>query len=226
GRGPFAENYTRRGIEWQAPGVSTIQYLARHGVMDTRPLLAHCVRVDERDVETMRDAGAGVAHCPKSNAKLGHGHAPFSAFLKTGLRVGIGSDSVASNNLCDLLEEARSAALFARAFDASPNTVGRLGARKVLRAATLGGAQALWMDNKVGALAEGFQADLAVVSLGGAHQRPVYDPADALVFASSGRDVLLTMVAGKEVYSGGRVLTVDEEDLRARVEEIGRKLRS
>ena len=68
------------------------------------------------------------------------------------------------------------------------------------------------------------QADLAIVALDGAHQLPVYDPAAALIFASSGRDVLMTMVAGREVFRDGRVTTVDEEHLRARMKEIARKL--
>jgi cytosine/adenosine deaminase-related metal-dependent hydrolase len=222
GLGPFAEGLARRGIEWRARGVSTVRYLKEVGVLRARPLLAHCIRVDESDVETIREAGAKVAHCPKSNAKLGHGHAPFSAFVEQGLTVGLGSDSVAGNNTCDMLEEARFAALMSRA--AAP----QLGSERmttcddVLFAATLGGARALGLDGQTGSLAEGLQADLAVVGLGGAHQLPVYNPAHTLVFASSGRDVLLTVIAGREVFRDGRVTTVDEERLRARIKEIAK----
>ncbi|MFZ0747945.1 MAG: amidohydrolase family protein, partial [Pyrinomonadaceae bacterium] len=73
GTGPFAEGLRARGIDWQGQGLSTIEYLARHGVLETRPLLAHCITVNDADIETIRSAGAGVAHCPKSNAKLRHG---------------------------------------------------------------------------------------------------------------------------------------------------------
>jgi cytosine/adenosine deaminase-related metal-dependent hydrolase len=218
--GPFAERHAARGIEWRARGVSTIQYLKEVGVLRARPLLAHCIRVDEADIETIKETGAAIAHCPKSNAKLGHGHAPFAAFVERGLTVGLGSDSVASNNTCDMLEEARFAALMSRA-DAQ-----RLGSEPmtdcddVLFAATLGGARALGLEDQTGALAEGLQADLAVVSLDGVHQLPVHDPARTLIFASSGRDVLLTVVAGREVFRDGRVQTVDEERLRARMREI------
>src|SRR5215212_4866787 len=76
GCGAFAEGLARRAIEWKAPGVSTIQYLKQAGVLDVKPLLAHCIRVDDRDVETLRETGARVEHCPKSNAKLGHGRGP------------------------------------------------------------------------------------------------------------------------------------------------------
>jgi cytosine/adenosine deaminase-related metal-dependent hydrolase len=224
GRGVFAESFARRGIEWNAPGVSTVQYLKRHGVLNARPLLAHCIRVDEEDIETLRDADARVAHCPKSNAKLGHGRAPFAAFLKHDLKVGLGSDSVASNNLCDLFEEARFAVLLARAGGDRLEEQRMISAFDALRAATMGGAQALGLENQIGALEAGMQADLAVVSLKGAHQQPLHDLAAALVFASSGRDVRMTMVAGREVCRDGRMLTVDEERLRARLSEIKRAM--
>ncbi len=114
GRGPFAEGLRSRGIEWRASGVSTIQYLHDRGMLQTRPLLAHCIYVDDADLDTLRQARTRVAHCPKSNAKLGHGVAPFRRMIEKGLAVGLGSDSVASNNTCDLLEEARFALLLAR----------------------------------------------------------------------------------------------------------------
>lgn len=207
GCGAFAEGLARRDIEWKAPGVSTIQYLKQLGVLDVSPLLAHCIRVDGRDIETLRDTGAKVAHCPKSNAKLGHGRAPFAKFLEAGVSVGLGSDSVASNNTCDILEEARFAKLIARAGGANVT------AEEALRVATFGGQ-----------LIEGAQADLAVVSLTGVHQLPSYDPIATLIFASSGRDVILTVIAGREVYRNGRVSNVDEDRLRARILEISRRL--
>jgi 5-methylthioadenosine/S-adenosylhomocysteine deaminase len=194
GCGAFAEGLARREIEWKAPGVSTIQYLKEVGLLDVQPLLAHCIRVDERDIETLRDSGSQVAHCPKSNAKLGHGRAPLAKFLRAGIAVGFGSDSVASNNTCDMLEEARFAALTARAGGV------HVTASDALRAATFGGG-----------LSEGAPADLAVVSLTGVHQLPSYDPIATMIFASSGRDVILTVVAGREVYGNGRVSTVDED---------------
>lgn len=207
GCGVFAEGLMRRSIEWKAPGLSTIQYLKQLGVLDTQPLLAHCIRVDDTDIETLRETGARVAHCPKSNAKLGHGRAPFAKFIDAGVVVGLGSDSVASNNTCDILEEARFAVLMARAGGAD------VSAATGFTAATFGGV-----------LAEGSQADFAVVSLSGAHQLPNYDPLATLIFASSGRDVLLTVIAGREVYRDGRVTGVDEDRLRARVQEIAEKL--
>jgi 5-methylthioadenosine/S-adenosylhomocysteine deaminase len=207
GCGAFAEGLARRAIEWKAPGVSTIQYLKQVGVLDVKPLLAHCIRVDDVDIEILRETESKVAHCPKSNAKLGHGRAPFARFLESGVAVGFGSDSVASNNTCDILEEARFATLMARAGG------GFVPGADALRVATFGRG-----------LSEGALADLAAVSLTGMHQLPSYDPIATLIFASSGRDVILTVVAGREVYCNGRVSNVDEDRLRARILEISHRL--
>ena len=222
GRGAFAESLAARGIEWPSPRMSPIQYLSTRGVLSARTLLAHCVRVDAADIETIREARASVAHCPKSNLKLGHGRAPFARMSK--LKRGFGSDSVASNNTCDLLEEARFATLLARLRHPNESSDELYTAEHALADATQGGALALGYEGRTGALTTGTEADLAVVRLDGAHQTPVHDPARALIFSSSARDVMLTMVAGREVYRDGRVTTVDEERLRARMTEIREKV--
>ncbi len=114
--------------------------------------------------------------------------------------------------------------LLARSGVADKNRAANVSASDVLQLATRGGAQALGIPEQIGALQEGLQADFAIVSLGGAHQVPVYDPVGALIFSSNARDVVLTVVAGREVYRAERVTTVDEDRLRARMKEIGQKL--
>jgi 5-methylthioadenosine/S-adenosylhomocysteine deaminase len=241
GTGAFAEGLRQRNIDWKAPGISTIQYLAEHGVMETEPLLAHCITIDDEDIETIHRARASVAHCPKSNAKLRHGRAPLLKFLARDLKVGIGSDSVASNNTCDILEEARFALLSARA--AAPGSgrtmregvldIGALAdapatspisADQMLLAATLGGARALGLDDQIGALKEGMQADLTVIGLDGSHQQPMTNPVDALIFSSSGRDVRMTMVAGKEVFRDGKVVAADQLALTSQLASVRQKI--
>jgi cytosine/adenosine deaminase-related metal-dependent hydrolase len=235
GRGAFAEGLKARGIQWRAPGISTVKYLARHGILETKPLLAHCLNVDDSDLELIQQHGAGIAHCPKSNAKLGHGRAPLAQFLAHEIKVGMGTDSVASNNTCDIIEEARFATLLSRldqdtglrqavARRSGRAHISGISAEDALFAATLGGARALGLDGQIGALAEGMQADLVAVGLDGAHQLPVGNPADALVFSSSGRDVLMTMVAGKEIYRDGTVHTLDEHGFQSLLAQTATKL--
>src|SRR6185503_15328923 len=149
GQGPFAEGLRSRGIDWRAPGVSTIQYLYDVGVLETKPLLAHCIHVDEADLETIKQTETRVAHCPKSNAKLGHGIAPFGKMIDKRIDVGLGSDSVASNNTCDLLEEAHFALLLARSQVAVGGHRNRdLNCDDILHAATSGGAHSLGLAGK------------------------------------------------------------------------------
>lgn len=199
GDGFFTDIYDKFDVEWQSPMCTPVEYLERLGVLAARPLLAHCVLVTDSDIDRIAGNGATIAHCPKSNAKFGHGVAPFEKMLDAGIAVGLGSDSVASNNLCDLLEESRFGALAAR------NRPGRsrlISAREALEAATLGGARALGLGHLIGSLEAGKQADIAVISLDHEAQQPVNDIHAALVFSSSGRDVLRTLVAGRIVYDG------------------------
>jgi len=224
GSGLFADNLSSRDISWHAPRCSAVAYLRQTGILDCRPLLAHCIRVDENDLEILHATESKVAHCPKSNAKLGHGSAPFARFLDRGITVGLGSDSVASNNTCDILEEARFATLLSRAKEAAEGRHRIAGTDDVLAAATTGGARCLGRSDQIGELREGLQADLTVISLKGTHQLPVYDPVTSAIFTSSGRDVALTVIAGREVFRDGKVIDVDEERLKARIVEIARKL--
>jgi 5-methylthioadenosine/S-adenosylhomocysteine deaminase len=222
GTGFFAALYQKFGHEWQTPGVSTIEYFKRIGVLQTAPLLAHCVTVSEKDIETIGATGTRIAHCPKSNAKFGHGIAPFEKFLDRKIKVGLGSDSVASNNTCDILEESRFAALLARA---RADKKRLLTAKEILEAATLGGARALNLETEIGTLDAGKQADLIVISLEAAAQQPVHDVYSAILFASTARDVRLTMIAGREVYRNGDAQTVDENELGFEMKRITRKMK-
>ena len=198
GEGFFIEFYKKLAFEWEVPRCSSIEFLSRAGVLAAKPLLAHCVTASDADIKLIAGTDSRIAHCPKSNAKFGHGYAPLERFLNAGVAVGLGSDSVASNNVCDMLEESRFAALAAR------NRPGRerfISAREVLELATLGGAKALALEDKIGTLEAGKHADIAVVSLTSPAQMPVTDVEAALVFSSNSRDVMMTMVNGIVVHS-------------------------
>jgi len=222
GTGFFTTVYERFGVDWQSPHCSSIEFLSDTGILETQPLLAHCITVTDSDIRLIADTGTSVAHCPKSNAKFGHGYAPFERLVDAGIPVGLGSDSVASNNVCDILEEARFAAFAARSRADRSRFVS---AAQALEAATIGGAKALRMDDKIGSLEPGKQADIAVVSLANIAQQPVSDIHAALVFSSNARDVRMTIVAGRELYRDDIVRSVDEVQIHARLGEIGEKLR-
>lgn len=200
--GDFADALRTRDIPVSPRAGTTIQLMERSGVLRATPLLIHCVRVDGADIALMAERGATVAHCPASNAKLGHGTAPLQEMLDAGIAVGLGTDSVASNNRMDLLDEARLGVFMARARQGSWSAVP---AAQALELATLGGARALGIDAVVGSLEPGKAADLAAFPLDGLHVAPVQDPASALVFAGSGRGARLVTVAGRELVRDGRL---------------------
>lgn len=212
--GGWAEAHRARGIPVVIRGGSPIAMLERNHVLDARPLLIHCVRAQPNDVASIAKHDCAVAHCPASNAKLGHGIAPLSELLDAGARVGLGSDSVASNNRMDLLDEARLAILMQRA------RVGRydaVSAAKALELATLGGARALNLDDEIGSLDVGKAADLAAFPLNQPRSAPVYDPITALIFAGSGLAASFVTVAGRVMVKDSKLVadsarTVNIED--------------
>jgi len=220
GAGAFAEGLRARGISVAPRARSPIQLLASLGVLDARPLLIHCVRVDDDDLAAIVAARCSVAHCPASNAKLGHGIAPLSALLAARIAVGLGSDSMASNNRMDLLEEAR-LAVFLQRVDRGPSS--GLSAPAALALATLGGAAAVGLDQEVGSLEVGKAADLAAFDLRG--RGPTLDPESAAVFALAGSCASFTAVAGRPLVRGGR-LVHSEPSLDASIQVIADTLRA
>jgi cytosine/adenosine deaminase-related metal-dependent hydrolase len=216
--GPFADALRGRSISVDARARSPVELLERAGVLGPRTLLIHCVQVDSADISTIAAAGCGVAHCPVSNAKFGHGIAPLLEFLEAGIAVGIGSDSVASNNRMDLLEEARAAVLLQRVRSGRADA---LGARAALRLVTLGGAEALGFAARVGSLEPGKEADLAAFSL--ADTAPLGDPESALIYSLYQRNAVFVAVAGKVLVDDSAVMH-ETPGLRQRVVEAGEAL--
>jgi cytosine/adenosine deaminase-related metal-dependent hydrolase len=221
GTGSLAARLSVRGIATPVRARSPIALLESAGALGPDTLLIHCVHVDDRDVSAMADRGCAVAHCPVSNAKLGHGIAPLTEMLAAGLTIGLGSDSVASNNRMHMLEEARTAVLQQRARQRSPDAVP---AWQALELATIGGARALRLDDRVGTLERGKDADFAVFDLGAA-ALPVGDPVAAAIFSLGGATARFVAVAGKPLVRDGRLLRADE-DVAQRVAAAGRALRA
>ncbi|MBL0169248.1 MAG: amidohydrolase family protein [Gemmatimonadaceae bacterium] len=223
GQGPFADALRARGIAVAPQARSPIALLDACGILACEPLLIHAIRVDDDDIARLADRGARVVHCPISNLKLGHGVAPLAQFRAAGIAVGLGTDSVASNDRMDLLGEARQAALLHSMRSGIPDA---LSAQDALHLATLGGARALGLADRIGSLEVGKEADLAAFSLAPADARPVHDPAVTLVHVLAGASTAtLVVVAGRERVRHGTVIDADSSR-HARIEALGARLRA
>ncbi len=194
-RGPFADDLRSRGIAVEPKGTTTVGWLERAGYLALRPLLIHCVTAGPDDFARAARAGATVVHCPWSNAMLGHGRADLAAMRRSGLAVGLGTDSVTTGGGHNLFAVARQAAL---GLD-----VGRaLAPRELLRLLTKGGAEALGIAD-AGTLEVGSWGDLTAVRLD-APPSVAADPEEAVAWCATPADVVFTAVAGRVVYRKGR----------------------
>jgi cytosine/adenosine deaminase-related metal-dependent hydrolase len=214
GTGAFADALRARGFDVTPRARTPVSLLENLGILDLSPLLIHCVRVDDRDIASIARTRSPVAHCPASNAKLGHGVAPLVDLRRAGITVGLGSDSMASNNRMDILEEARLALLMARARSGS---VDAPSATEVVELATAGGARAIGISDVVGTLEVGKQADLAAFSIDGVS--PTNDPIMAAIHSVSGSRARFVCVAGRVLLRDG-ALVAPREGLSARMEAL------
>lgn len=201
-------------------GATPLGVLAENGILDLPVTAAHCVYMEKGDFELAAQRGVRVVHCPGSNMKLGSGIAPLPEMLATGLIVGLGTDSAASNNKLDLWEEMRLASLIHKA-NTQDATV--IPAATALKMATCHGAAALHLD-KVGRLSPGWVADLILVNTEGLYWQPPSNPQASIVYAGGRNDVSLVMVDGCIVYDQGELLTIDEDEVIYHVKKSAYRL--
>ncbi len=220
GSGPFADSWRARGIPVAPRASSPIALLRATGVLESKPLLIHCVHLTSDDIEDLVRNGCAMAHCPAANAKLSHGIAPVAQLLlrDRAVSIGLGTDSVASNNRMHILDEARLAVLMGRAAHG-----GVIDADRALEMATLGGAAALGLKTEIGSLEPGKSADLAAFHVELERDEPIFDPATALVFGAGGRRALMVAVDGVELVREGSLVTSLEADIAA-MRESGARL--
>ncbi|MHB8051265.1 MAG: amidohydrolase family protein [Coriobacteriia bacterium] len=208
---------------WMPTGVSPVRYVYQWGILDLPNVLAvHCVHVDADDVAVLARTDVAVAYCARCNAKLGMGTAPLGDFLQKGLRVGIGTDSPASNSTMDFFAEMRTGLLVQRSLRGEK---GFFTAEEFIRLSTLDGARALKMEDEIGSLEQGKRADIIAVDLSHSYQLPTENPYGAVVHTSNQEDVLLTMVEGRVLLDRGRFLTTNSEGMREHLQEIRARIR-
>ncbi len=204
-------------------GVRPVEFCRRAGILGPGTTIAHGVDLEPEEQDLLAEKGVKISHNPKSNMKLASGVAPVPSMLARGLSIGLGTDGAASNNALNMFSEMNVCALLHKAHTLDPTV---LPAGQVLDMATLHGAKALHRhDDGAGSLVPGAPADLAALDLTSLSLAPVHNPLSHLVYAASGHEVRLTMVAGKVLYKDGAFATLRPEDLRAEAQDIAGYLR-
>jgi len=194
-------------------GTSTVQYLARIGVLGPDLLGAHCVWLDHADIQTLAHYGVGCSYNPSSNMKSAAGLMPAPEMLAAGIAVGIGSDGAASNNNQDMFREMDLAAKLQKFSRMDPTA---LPAEETVAMATITGARALHIDNVTGSLEAGKKADIIVVDTTAPHATPMYNVYAQIVYALHDSDVRTTIINGQLVMEDRKLLTLDEPAILAK----------
>lgn len=202
-------------------GMTPAAYLYQAGLFDVPTTAAHCVWLEESDLDLLRDKQVTIATCPASNLKLASGICPVAHYLEHGISVALGTDGVASNNNLDAFSDMKLMAMLSKAKAADPTV---LPSRQALYIATRAGALAQGRPD-CGLLAVGNKADLIVVDLNGKpHQNPMHDIPSNLVYATLGSDVCMTMVDGAVLYRDGTYTTLDLESVIADANRAARSI--
>jgi len=197
----------------QTHAMSPLARLDRLGATGSNFIAVHAVHLLDSDIDLLATQGCQVVHCPTSNLKLASGLAPVSGLLSRGINVALGSDGAASNNRLDVFAEMRLASLVAKV---AAGDAAALPATRALHMATLGGALALGLEQAIGSLRPGKQADAIGVNLASFQHLPCYDPRSHLVHVASRDQVSDVWIAGQRLVQGGVLTALDGADLAAR----------
>ena len=204
-----SENREEIAMVRQMTGLGNIEYLHQVGLTGRDVVLAHCVHLNQNEIEILATTQTQVAHCPSSNLKLASGIAPVVSLLENGINVSLGADGAPCNNRLDMFTEMRTATLLQKSVH-GPRT---LPARQILRMATIGGARAIGLADQIGSLEIGKQADLQILDLEMIHTLPHPDPISTIVFAAQPQNVETVIIDGRIVMRDRRLLTLNEATL-------------
>ncbi|NII75628.1 5-methylthioadenosine/S-adenosylhomocysteine deaminase [Dyella sp. SG562] len=199
--------------EKQKSGLRPFQRLQQLGLVNDRLIAVHMTQLTEGEIAACAEAGVSVVHCPESNLKLASGFCPAEQLRRAGVNVAIGTDGCASNNDLDMFGEMRTAAMLAKAVS---NDAAAFDAAYALRAATLNGARAMGLEDRIGSIEAGKQADLTAVRLSDLETQPLFHVASQLVYATGRHQVTDVWIAGRRKLAGRVLVDMDVDGIRAR----------
>lgn len=198
-------------------GKKPVRHLLDLGVLDHQTIAVHCNWLSPEDMSIFADLGVSVSHNPVSSMKLAAGVAPIPQMLEKGITIGLGTDGAASNNALDMFREMDTAAKIHKVTTLNPTV---MSAEAVVRMATIGGARVLGMENLIGSIEVGKQADIIIVDMNQPHLTPLYNPYSQLVYAARGADVKTSIINGQVIMEERRLLTIDPAQAMDNVRKI------
>jgi len=207
----IAETKKERDDISSKTGMTPVKYLDSLGILTDRTIAAHSIWLTPEEINIYRDRNVGVAHCPQSNMKLASGVAPVNAMLSENIAVGLGTDGAASNNDLNIWEEMDTAAKLHKVISGDPKM---LPAQTVFEMATIRGARALHLDDKIGSIEIGKRADIVLVDTDSLNQTPFYDVYSSLVYSTKAADVDTVIIDGRIVMRNRRLLTLNENVIK------------
>ncbi len=210
----------------QTYGMRPIARLANLGLLNATVTLAHCVHLNAAEIELLAAHGCSIAHCPTSNLKLASGIAPIAAYAKNGINIGLGTDGAASNNRLDMFAEMRLTALLAKGQSGDATAIS---AHEALAMATINGAKALNLSDKIGSIEVGKLADLTAVRLADITMQPCFDVVSHLVYVAGREQVSHVWVNGdmkfhRPAQSDGLYSHIEPQELDSIVSKWQTKL--
>ncbi len=215
-----SENQTEVNDVVSQYGKTPIELLKSYNLLDDQTILAHCVKLQDHEIEMLSESKTNVVHCPESNLKTGAGIARISDMIEAGINVCIGTDGAASNNDLDLLGEMRTAAFLQKGINENPEVLTTLQAMEM---ATINGAKAYGIDKTLGSLELGKQADIVIIDFDKSHLTPLHDIYAHLVYSVNKADVDTVLIDGVIHLEKGELTNIDEEASKNEVRDIGEK---
>ncbi|MDA8089745.1 MAG: amidohydrolase family protein [Nitrospiraceae bacterium] len=203
-------------------GQRPVKFLDGLGVLSSRVIAAHCVWLDDEEIEIMAARHVGVSHCVESNLKLVSGFAPVSRMIEAGVNVTFGTDGAASNNDLNLLGEMGTASKLHKTISEDPSSIN---AETAVKMATIRGAEALGLGEKIGSIKKGKAADLIMLDLDKPHLTPIYNIFSHIVYAARPSDVEAVMVNGRLVVKDGQIISADEKEILHNARAWGKKIK-
>lgn len=204
-------------------GCRPLERIKDLGLLSPHLQLVHMTQLTPEEVDLIAAEGVQIAHCPQSNMKLGSGICPVTTLKAKGLNISVGTDSAASNNDLDMLQELRSAALLAKVSENNPRAVDAFTA---LEMGTINGARFLGLEQTIGSLEVGKSADLTAINFNDFSSQPVYHPISQLIYTATAQHVTHTWVNGKLLYQNKQFNHLDTKQVRADIQQWQRTIKA